>query len=162
MAPSSSDDGDGHNGQQFGKVRQEFDEKSLANYIESNESIKNAISLPIQVKQAAFGQSNPTMLLIDAKKNKFILRKKPPGKLVSKTAHAIEREYRIIKSIGQYNASLPQKRQDQKAVPVPEVYCLCEDASVIGTPFYIMEFIEGRIFTDARMLTLPKEERKKW
>lgn len=159
MAPSSDD---GHNGQQFGKVRQEFDEGSLAKYIESHESIRNAIALPIEVKQAAFGQSNPTMLLIDAKKNKFILRKKPPGKLVSKTAHAIEREYRIIKSIGQYNASLPKKRDDEKAVPVPEVYCLCEDASVIGTPFYIMEFIEGRIFTDARMLNLPKEERKKW
>lgn len=146
---------------QFGAVRQTIDEQSLARYVERTESTKH-IKLPLQVKQAAFGQSNPTLLLIDADGSKYILRKKPPGKLVSKTAHAVEREYCIINAIGHFNASLPGKRNDAKAVPVPEVYCLCEDSSVLGTPFYIMEFVDGRIFTDTRMLDIPKEERRKW
>lgn len=78
-----------------------------------------------------------------------MLRKKPPGALVSKTAHAIEREYRIINALG-----------TKTDVPVPKVYVLCEDDQVIGTPFYVMEFLAGRIFEDCRMLKLPYEERK--
>ena len=64
------------------------------------------------------------------------MRKKPPGKLVSKTAHKVEREYRIIHAL------------EQTDVPVPKAYCLCEDESIIGTPFYIMEFLDGRIIED--------------
>lgn len=80
-----------------------------------------------------------------------MLRKKPPGVLISKTAHAVEREYRIIRALG-----------ENSDVPVPEVYTLCEDVDVIGTPFYVMEFLKGRIFTDVRMLDLPFEERREW
>lgn len=79
------------------------------------------------------------------------MRKKPPGALLSKTAHAVEREYRIINALG--------KKSD---VPVPEVYTLCEDVSVIGTPFYVMEFLQGRIFSDIRILDIPFEERRQW
>ena len=64
------------------------------------------------------------------------MRKKPPGKLLSKTAHKVEREYRIIHAL------------EQTDVPVPKTYCLCEDDAVVGTPFYIMEFLDGRIFTE--------------
>ncbi|PWN88250.1 APH-domain-containing protein [Acaromyces ingoldii] len=142
-------------GQEFGAVRQAIDEKSLAKYL--SEKVPE-IKLPVQVKQAAFGQSNPTMLLTGSGGQRFILRKKPPGKLVSKTAHAVEREYKILEAIGRHNKSLP--RPAVGGVPVPEVYCLCEDSSILGTPFYIMQFIEGRIFTDPRMLSIPKEERK--
>lgn len=56
----------------------------------------------------------------------FVLRKKPPGALLSSTAHAVEREYRIIKALG-----------DGTDVPVPKVYALCTDTAVIGTPFYV-------------------------
>jgi aminoglycoside phosphotransferase (APT) family kinase protein len=70
---------------------------------------------------------------------------------LSKTAHAVEREYRIINALG--------KGSD---VPVPKVYALCEDTQVIGTPFYVMEFIKGRIFTDVKMLDLPFEDRRQW
>lgn len=80
-----------------------------------------------------------------------MLRKKPPGALISKTAHAVEREYRIIRALG-----------ENSDVPVPKVYTLCEDVDVIGTPFYVMEFLKGRIFTDVRMLDLPFEERREW
>ena len=75
------------------------------------------------------------------------MRKKPPGKLLSKTAHQVEREYRIIHAL---------ERTD---VPVPEAYCLCEDATVIGTPFYIMEFLDGRIFEDAAFPGVSPSER---
>lgn len=154
MAPSN-------NGQEFGTVRQTIDEQSLNKYLSSNASTKH-IKTPVSVQQAAFGQSNPTMLLTDGNGHKYILRKKPPGKLVSKTAHAVEREFRIIQAIGNYNRSLDKGKENPKAVPVPEVYSLCEDVSVLGTPFYIMEFCQGRIFADVRMLQLSKEERREW
>lgn len=83
-------------------------------------------------------------------KKQYVLRKKPPGTLLSKTAHAVEREYKIIHAL------------QNSDVPVPEVYTLCEDVDVIGTPFYVMEFLHGRIFTDFRMTELPYEERRQW
>lgn len=67
------------------------------------------------------------------------MRKKPPGKLISKTAHKVEREYRALHAL------------EATDVAVPKTYCLCEDDSVIGTPFYIMEFLDGRIFEDFLM-----------
>lgn len=64
------------------------------------------------------------------------MRKKPPGKLISATAHKVEREYRIIHAL------------EKTDVDVPKAYVLCEDSSVVGTPFYIMEFLDGRIIED--------------
>lgn len=90
---------------------------------------------------------------------KWVLRKKPVGTLLSPTAHAIEREYRVLHAINQYNSKLTTKKQDR--VPVPQVVVLCEDISIIGTPFYIMEYLDGRIFTDVRMPQTSKEERRK-
>jgi aminoglycoside phosphotransferase (APT) family kinase protein len=75
------------------------------------------------------------------------MRKKPPGKLLSKTAHQVEREYRIIHAL------------ENTDFPVPKAYCLCEDASVIGTAFYIMEFLDGRIIEDASMPGVTPKER---
>jgi aminoglycoside phosphotransferase (APT) family kinase protein len=159
MAPASnSKEGE----QQFGAIRQEINAKALNEYLASNETTSKVIKTPVTIQQAAFGQSNPTLLLTDQNGAQFICRKKPPGKLVSKTAHAVEREFKIIQALGKYNDTLEGGREHAEAVPVPSVYCLCEDNSVIGTPFYVMEFIKGRIFTDARMLSLPKEERKEW
>lgn len=118
------------------------------------------------MKQFSFGQSNPTYILTDSKGGRYVLRKKPPGDLLSPTAHAVEREYRILSCINKHNASLDASKYNgdvtrhPDAVPVPKVFCLCEDKSVVGTNFYVMEFVEGRIFTDSRMLEIPKEERK--
>lgn len=64
------------------------------------------------------------------------MRKKPPGQLVSKSAHKVEREYRVLRAL------------QNTSIPVPKTYCLCEDAAVVGTPFYIMEFLDGRIFEE--------------
>ncbi|KAG2230612.1 kinase-like domain-containing protein [Thamnidium elegans] len=104
---------------------------------------------PLEISQFKLGQSNPTYLLKDGNNQQYVLRKKPPGALLSKTAHAVEREYRIIHALGQYSD-----------VPVPKVYALCEDIGVIGTPFYVMEFLQGRIFSDVKLLGLPFEERR--
>ena len=76
-----------------------------------------------------------------------MLRKKPPGKLLSKTAHQVEREYRIIHAL------------QQSDVPAPKAYILCEDTSIIGTAFYIMGFVEGRIFEDASLPGVPLDDR---
>jgi aminoglycoside phosphotransferase (APT) family kinase protein len=76
-----------------------------------------------------------------------VLRKKPPGKLLSKTAHKVEREFRIIHAL-----------QDTD-VPVPKAYCLCNDALIIGTPFYIMSFLDGRIFEDPAIPDVSPKER---
>jgi aminoglycoside phosphotransferase (APT) family kinase protein len=75
------------------------------------------------------------------------MRKKPPGQLLSATAHQVEREYKILHALGPTN------------VPVPQTYCLCEDSSVVGTPFYIMEFLDGRIFEDPALPDVSPAER---
>lgn len=75
------------------------------------------------------------------------MRKKPPGKLLSKTAHRVDREYRILHAL------------ENTDVAVPKTYCLCEDESVVGTPFYIMEFLDGRIFEDPSIPEVTPEER---
>lgn len=64
------------------------------------------------------------------------MRKKPPGKLLSQTAHRVDREYRILHAL------------EDTDVPAPRTFCLCEDDNVIGTAFYVMEFVNGRIFHD--------------
>jgi aminoglycoside phosphotransferase (APT) family kinase protein len=97
--------------------------------------------------QFGFGQSNPTYQITDARGTKFVLRKKPPGKLVSKSAHKVEREYRIINAL------------QNTDVPVPKTYGLCEDDSVVGSPFYIMEFLDGRIITEPHFPGVSPEER---
>lgn len=92
----------------------------------------------LSVTEFAGGASNPTFLL-DTTKDKYVLRSKPQGKLVSK-AHAIDREYRVINALGQTD------------FPVPETYLYCDNLDVMGAEFYLMQFIEGRVFED---FTLP-------
>ncbi|OGE49471.1 hypothetical protein PENARI_c021G10818 [Penicillium arizonense] len=127
-----------------GAVRQPIDIPSLERYIDQTVP---ELKTPLDVKQFGFGQSNPTYLLTTADGKQVVLRKKPPGKLLSKTAHKVEREYKIIRALG------------DTEVPVPKAYCLCEDNAVIGTPFYIMEFLDGRHFTDPAMPGVSGEER---
>lgn len=89
---------------------------------------------PLEVKQFKGGQSNPTYLLVTPNK-KYVLRRKPPGNLL-KSAHAVDREFHVIDVLSGMN------------FPVPKPYLFCDDDSVIGTVFYVMEYIEGRIFWD--------------
>ena len=85
-----------------------------------------------EVRQFLGGQSNPTYLIEDASGN-YVLRKKPPGKLLP-SAHAVDREYRVISAL------------TDSAVPVPRARLLCEDDSVIGQTFYVMNYVSGRVF----------------
>ncbi|KAI9828764.1 MAG: hypothetical protein M1832_001869 [Thelocarpon impressellum] len=128
-----------------GVVRQPIDVASLEAYIRKRVP---EIQTPVEVKQFGFGQSNPTYQLTARNGVRYVMRKKPPGKLLSKTAHQVEREFRIIHAL------------ESTDVPVPKAYCLCEDAGVVGTPFYIMEFLDGRIFEDASFPEVTAWERQ--
>lgn len=100
---------------------------------------------PMEVRQFKGGQSNPTYQLITPSR-KYVLRRKPPGKLL-KSAHAVDREYRVIKALNNTD------------FPVPKAYLLCEDESIIGTVFYVMEFVEGRIIWDLLIPGVNNKER---
>ena len=123
-----------------------FDEGRLADYMKANVA---GFRGPIVVLQFEGGQSNPTFHLTDDAGHMFVLRKKPPGKLLP-SAHQVDREYRVIKALS-----------DHTDVPVPKPYALCQDDSVIGTAFYIMQFLPGRILTDPRMPGISPADRGK-
>merc|ERR1711937_133705 len=102
----------------------------------------------MNLSQFGHGQSNPTYM-ISTPSQKYVLRKQPPGDIVSKTAHRIDREYRIMHALSKSD------------VPVPKTYCLCEDESVAGKAFYICECIEGRVFKDVSLPDLRPEDRSR-
>lgn len=94
-----------------------------------------------------FGQSNPTYQVTDSTGTKFVLRKKPPGELLSKSAHKVDREFRVIHAL------------ENTDVPVPKAICLCQDENVIGTDFYIMEFLDGRMIQNPSFPDVSREQR---
>ncbi|MDA1331263.1 MAG: phosphotransferase family protein [Proteobacteria bacterium] len=100
---------------------------------------------PIELEQFSGGQSNPTFLL-KASSGKYVLRRKPSGKLLP-SAHAVDREYRVM------SALYPTD------VPVAKTHCLCEDETVIGTAFYVMDFVQGRVLWDGLLPDLDRDER---
>lgn len=117
----------------------------------------------ITIRQFEFGQSNPTYLLVDAATGRrVVLRRKPSGKLISATAHRIEREYLILARLTAYNQQLAESQDAGKPepVPVPRVYGYCNDAAVVGAEFYVMDYVQGRIFEDVRLKVIPREERR--
>ncbi|KAF8629563.1 hypothetical protein AX15_003376 [Amanita polypyramis BW_CC] len=92
---------------------------------------------------------------------RFVLRKKPAGGLLLPTAHRVESEYEMLSALHKYNTKL--STPPDRKIPIPEPVLLCKDSSIIGTPFYVMEFLEGRIFTDMRMPEIsPKDRRECW
>jgi aminoglycoside phosphotransferase (APT) family kinase protein len=107
----------------------ELDSKALQAYMSEN---VDGFKGPINIRQFKGGQSNPTYQIITPDK-KYVLRRKPLGKLL-KSAHAVDREYRVITALADTD------------VPVAKTYALCTDDSVIGSWFYIMDCVEGRIF----------------
>jgi len=119
-----------------------FDEAALAGYLAANVP---GFQGPVTVRQFEGGQSNPTFRL-DTPSVRYVLRKQPPGKLLP-SAHQVDREYRVMHALAGSD------------VPVPRMFALCEDPEVIGTRFYVMEHVEGRVFTDVLLPALSKEER---
>ncbi|MDO8878220.1 MAG: phosphotransferase family protein [Pseudolabrys sp.] len=120
----------------------EFDTGRLAHYLTAH---LKGFSGSLAVRQFRGGQSNPTFFL-ESGPNRYVLRKKPPGQLLP-SAHMIEREYRVMHALR------------DSGLPVMNTHLLCEDPSVIGTPFYIMDFVEGRIFRDPALPGLSPAER---
>jgi aminoglycoside phosphotransferase (APT) family kinase protein len=113
-----------------------FDEAALARFMAAR---IDGFTPPLSVAQFEGGMSNPTFLLSDGGGRRYVLRKKPPGRLLP-SAHAVEREFKVISALAASD------------VPVARAYALCEDAAVIGQAFYIMEHVQGRVF---RNYTLP-------
>lgn len=101
---------------------------------------------PLTVNQFKGGQSNPTYELVTPGA-RYVLRRKPPGKLLP-SAHAVDREYKVISALG------------ATGFPVPRTYGLCTDEAVIGTIFYVMEKVEGRILWDLALPELSREDRR--
>jgi aminoglycoside phosphotransferase (APT) family kinase protein len=120
-----------------------FDEASLARWMEANVA---GYAGPLEVRQFKGGQSNPTYQLITPGK-KYVLRRKPPGKLLP-SAHAVDREYRVISALG------------PTGFPVAKTWGLCTDDAVIGTWFYIMDMVEGRVFWDQTLPACEPSERR--
>src|SRR5687767_3197000 len=98
------------------------------------------------VEQFKGGQSNPTYRISAADGRRFVLRRKPPGKLLP-SAHAVDREFRVIHAL------------HPTGFPVARPHVLCEDESVIGTAFYVMDFVEGRVLWDQSLPGMSKAER---
>jgi len=120
----------------------ELDVQTLAAYLEQQvEGFKG----PLSAEKFPGGQSNPTYR-INAASGEYVLRRKPPGELL-KSAHAVDREYRVINALA------------NTEVPVAKVYHLCEDESVIGSMFYLMEFIDGRVMWDPALPESNVEQR---
>ena len=102
---------------------------------------------PLTIRQFKGGQSNPTYLLM-APRQRYVLRRKPPGQLLA-SAHAVDREYKVISALGRHTD-----------VPVPQAHVLCTDESVIGTWFYVMDHVDGRIYWDPTFPDVAPAERR--
>ena len=119
-----------------------FDTGRLADWLRAR---VEGFSGELTVEQFKGGQSNPTFLL-SAGNRKYVMRRKPPGKLLP-SAHAVDREYRVISALA------------QTGVPVAKGYALCEDDAVIGTAFYVMDYVAGRVLWDPALPGMAPAER---
>ncbi len=123
--------------------RNRFDEARLSEFLKRH---VDDFEGPLSVLEFRGGQSNPTFQLSDARR-KWVLRRKPPGKLLG-SAHAVDREFRVISALNRVD------------FPVPRARAFCDDESVIGTWFYVMDHVEGRILSDPLLPGLEPEERR--
>lgn len=119
-----------------------FDEEALLAYLERT---VDGFAGPLAIRQFEGGQSNPTFLL-ETPTERYVLRKQPPGELL-RSAHQVDREFRVMHALADTD------------VPVPRMLALCEDTEVIGTKFYVMEHVAGRVFSDAFFPGMSREER---
>lgn len=121
----------------------EFDEVALEKFLAGN---IEGYQGPLKIQQFDGGQSNPTFKLFTGS-GIYVMRKQPPGELLP-SAHQVDREYRIMKALW------------DTPVPVPEMLCLCNDTSVIGTKFYVMAMVEGRIYSEILLPDVSPADRR--
>ena len=120
-----------------------FSLAALAAYMRGNvEGFRGEVG----IERFKGGQSNPTYMLTDGGGVRYVLRKKPEGELLP-SAHAVDREYRVMTAL------------HPTEVPVARTFCYCADAGVIGTPFFIMDFVDGRILWDPALPGMANAER---
>jgi aminoglycoside phosphotransferase (APT) family kinase protein len=122
-----------------------FDETQLAHWMAGH---VQGYSGPLTVEQFKGGQSNPTYKLLTPHRT-YVMRRKPPGRLL-KGAHAVEREAQVLQALGRVG------------YPVAHVHGLCTDDRVIGTWFYVMDFVDGRLFWDATFPEVSREDRPRY
>lgn len=99
----------------------------------------------IAIAPLSGGQSNPTFV-VQTSQGRLVLRKQPAGPLLP-SAHAIDREYRVMHALR------------GSAVPVPDMVAYCDDVSIVGTPFYLMDYVDGRVMIDQSLPDMPASER---
>lgn len=121
-----------------------FDEHALQVWLHEN---LHGVGHCQRIQQFQGGQSNPTFLL-ETDTGSYVLRKKPPGQTLP-SAHRVEREYRVIRALF-----------ERTRVPVPRAWGLCENPTVIGTPFYVMDFMPGRVVSHPTLRELEYGERR--
>src|SRR5262245_4929274 len=118
-----------------------FDERALASYLDH----ELGGTVEVRVRQFEGGQSNPTFL-VERGHERLVLRKKPPGRLLP-SAHQVDREYRVMTALR------------GSGVPVPETIALCTDDAVLGTAFFVMRHVPGRVIPDPRLPGFTPAER---
>ena len=118
-------------------------QEPLARYLR-NQGLSD--DTPLVVTPLTGGQSNPTYKVTAGAQN-YVLRTKPPGALLA-SAHAIDREHRVMSAL------------QGSEVPVPRMFAYCDDETLIGTPFYLMEFLEGRVWMDQSLPGMAPAERR--
>lgn len=148
------------------QVRDDFDQFRLSTWLVAQQAFVDLLPTPwsaaalaeaLTVRQFGFGQSNPTYLLsITTSKEtlKLVMRKKP-REVAHATAHALHREFRILKALEEHN-----RHHAQQTVPAPTVHVYCKDTTVAGAEFYVMEYVQGRIFTDPTLPGLSVADRQ--
>jgi aminoglycoside phosphotransferase (APT) family kinase protein len=119
-----------------------FDENALDDYLKKNLA---GYAGPLKLQQFEGGQSNPTFLLT-AGGTEYVMRKKPPGKLLP-SAHQVDREFKVMKAL------------EKSDVPVPRMCLLCEDENIIGTTFFVMEHVQSRVLEDITLPDMTPQER---
>lgn len=119
-----------------------LNEAVLTDYLKS---VLPGFSGPLAATKFSGGQSNPTFKIV-AKSGTYVLRKQPPGDLL-KSAHAVDREYKVMSAL------------KASKVPVPQMHHLCEDKEIIGSMFFIMEYKDGRTFWDSAIPEVSKTDR---
>jgi acyl-CoA dehydrogenase family protein 10 len=121
------------------------DTDALASCMASSSTVPGSGAIR-RIRQFGHGQSNPTYHVTRESGHELVLRKKPPGKIL-KGAHAVEREFVVIKAL------------DAASFPVAKAHLLCEDEAIIGTPFYLMDYSDGRLFKNPHLPGLSGAER---
>jgi acyl-CoA dehydrogenase family protein 10 len=129
----------------------ELNAPKLISYLKDRGALDRSID-NYTIKQFANGQSNPTFVVSSGQQNLLVVRKQPPGKLL-KGAHAVDREHLVMCALA--------KDTGRNSVPVPTMRGFCDDPSVVGTPFYFYDYVNGRFFKDPSLPTAKSPEERR-